>query len=265
MTPETVEEIEAQLSEILDEESKIYPLEFTNDYEKQGVVILNHWQNRESLDSIRVLARMKRTGDVGIIGRSVFDSVLNMGLLLYLPISEGVRKYERYTTVELLKVYRHMADIEEATAHNIYKAQVIQKYELEAKQYEIDYGEARSSWSGKSAMDVCRILDKQYPPVIRTTHFFEFLYCQIYRFGSSITHRSELGLLRSVSIDSISTRSRAKMHTMKASEEGLLFNYFHSLIAFLVSMRIAGRAFGVTSLESYFQRKIGSLVAGYPE
>jgi len=266
MTEEiTIELLNQQLQEVLQEESEIYPLEFTDDSGKQGLIILNHYLNKDSMDSVKILTNKQRALDVGIIGRSIFESVLNMGLIWYLPVNEGVTRYELFMSVESKKVYEHMADIEKDTASKIYKSEDIKRWEAESAQYERDYGRATSSWSGKGAVEICKILDREYPPVIKSEHFFEFMYCQSYRYGSSATHRSQRGISRHLEVVSAPSRSGGTVHSAQIKEEGLVFNYFHSLIAFLASMRVIGRAFNIPSLEDYFQRKVGLLIAGYPE
>ena len=261
----TVELINQQLGEVLKEESKIYPLQFSDESGKQGLIILNHHQNKDSIDSIRVLASMNRALDVSTIGRSIFDSVLNMGLLLYLPVNEGVSKYKLYASIEELRIYRNMSKVGQDIADKIYKNEDIKKWEADSGKYEMDYGVPKSSWSGKTTLEACRMLDSEYPSVVKSEHFFEFLYCQIYRYGSSATHRSQLGISRNVRIVSAPATGGRMLHTADSREEGLVFNYFHGLLAFLASMRVVGRAFKIPSLEEYFQKKVGYLIAGYPE
>lgn len=261
----TIEFLNQQLHEVLQEESKIYPLQFTDDSGKQGLIVLNHYLNKDSIDSVNILANKQRALDVGIIGRSIFESVLNMGQIWQLPVNEGVSRYELFMSVESLKVYRHMAEIEPETASKIYNSDDIKRFEAELEQYEREYGSVTSSWSGMTAVEICKVLDIEYPPVIKTRHFFEFMYCQIYRYGSSATHRSQQGLSRHLKFVSTPSRSGGRVHSTQIKEEGLIFNYFHSLIAFLASMRVVGRAFNIPSLEGYFQRKVGLLIAGYPE
>lgn len=266
MTEEiTVESLNRQLQGVLREESKIYPLEFTGDSEKQRLIALNHYLNRDSMDSVRILADKQRALDVGIIGRSIFESVLNMGLIWHLPVDEGVTRYELFMSVESRRVYEHMADIEKDTADKIYKPEDITRWRSESAEYERAYGRAKSSWSGKDAVAICRILDRDYPPVVRSEHFFEFMYCQSYRYGSSAMHRSPQGVSRHLEVVSAPHRSGATAHSAQIRQEGLVFNYFHSLLAFLGSIRVIGRAFDIPSLEDYFQRKVGFLIAGYSE
>lgn len=261
----TIEFLNQQLQEVLQEESKIYPLQFTDNSGKQGLIILNHHMNKDSIDSVSVLANKHRALDIGIIGRSIFESVLNMALIEYLPVKNGVTRYYLFMSVESLKVYRHMADIEPETAGKIYKPDDIKKWEAESRRYESEYGRASSSWSGISAIESCKILDKHYPPVVNSKHFFEFMYCQSYRYGSSAVHRSQQGISRHLRIISASSIIGGRVHSAQTTEEGMIFNYFHSLVVFLASTRVLGRAFNIPSLEDYFQKEIGFLIAGYPE
>jgi len=261
----TIEFLNQQLQEVLQEESKIYPLRFTDNSGKQGLVIMNHHLNRDSIDSVSVLANKQRALDTAIIGRSIFESVLNMGLIEYLPVKNGVTRYYLFMSVESLKVYRHMADIEPETASKIYKPANIRKWEGDLERFEREYGGVTSSWSGISTVEICKILDKHYPPVINSKHFFEFMYCQSYRYGSSATHRSQQGISRHLRIVSTPSIRSGRVHSAQTSEEGLIFNYFHSLVVFLASIRVLIRAFNIPSLEDYFQKKIGFLIAGYPE
>ena len=132
----TIEFLNQQLQEVLQEESKIYPLQFTDNSGKQGLIIVNHHLNKDSIDSVSVLANKQRALDAGIIGRSIFESVLNMGLIEYLPVKNGVTRYKLYMSVESLKLYRHMAHIEPETANKIYKPDNTKKWEAESRRYE---------------------------------------------------------------------------------------------------------------------------------
>lgn len=261
----TVKSLNQQLEEVFEEESKIYPLRFSDTNGKQGLIIINHHMNKDSMGSIKVLAAMQKASDIGVIGRSIFESVLNMGLLVHFSVNDGVNRYRLYSSIESLKVYKQMSQIEKETAAKIFTVENIRKWETNLRQYEREYGIVTSSWSGKTAIEICQILDEKYPPVIKSKHFYEFLYCQIYRYGSAAAHRSGQGLARHVNIITAPASRGRRVHTARSREEGLVFNYFHSLIAFLSSMRIIGKAFNLPSLEDYFQKKVGLLIAGYPE
>lgn len=265
MTPETIEQTEHEILETLRFNEGLFPLKFGEDAEKQGLILQNHFQNTETLESLIILAKYKKSGDIAILTRSIFESALNMGLLLRLPLDEGVNRYQKFSSVESIKIYRHMASIEKEFADEIFKSTEINKYEIEEKEYETKYGKPKLSWSGKSIIDICAILDKNYPPVIDTNHFFEFMYCQVYRYGSSATHRTQMGLLRNIKIESKSLINGKNIHAMSPRDESLYFNYFHGLISYIISLRMIGIAFKIDSLEDYFQKKTGVLIGGYPE
>jgi hypothetical protein len=263
MTPETVEEIEKEVFKTIDFNNKLFPLQFGKNVEKQGIILLNHFQNFETLKSLVILAKNKKAGDIAILSRSIFESSLNMGLLLHLPLNEGLERYRKYTSVESLKIYQHMTSFDKETADKIYKSLNISECEREANEYRKKYGKPKNSWSGLSCIEICKILDKDYPPVIKTNHFFEFMYCQVYRYSSSIIHRTQMGLLRNIKISSKKLANEKCIHFMDSRKEGLIFNYFHGLISFIISIRILGRAFNISLLENYFQKRIGFLIAGY--
>ena len=263
MTPETIEQIEIEVLAALKFNETVTPLKFGKESKKQGMILLNHFQNTETLKSLMILAKHKKSGDIAILTRSIFESVLNMGLLLLLPLDEGINRYQKFNSIESLKCYRHMASIEKETADKIYNTTEIKEYEKGAKEYEIKYGKPKLSWSGKNSIDICKLLDNNYSPVIKTNHFFEFMYCQIYRYGSSAIHRTQMGLLRNLKINSRTLINGKKLHIMNNRDEILNFNYFHGLVSYITSLRIIGKTFEIDSSEDYFQEKIGSLIAGY--
>jgi hypothetical protein len=265
MTPRDIKEIEEELTKTLKMNEKQFPIQFSKDPEKQGMILLNHFQNTETIESLMVLARLKKPGDIAILSRGIFESVLNMGLLLYLPLDKGVDRYRKFISVEALKNYRHLASIERVLAETVYKPSEIADYEKEAKEYEVKYGKPKSSWSGMKVIDICKILDMNYPPAIDMNHFFEFMYCQVYRRGSSVVHRSQLGLLRNIEIKSIDLIDSKQVHSMTIKNNELVFSYFHGLILYIASMRIVGKAFDTATLEEYFQKRIGFLIGGYPD
>jgi len=67
MTPETIEQIEHEILETLRFNEGLFPLKFGEDAEKQGLILLNHFQNTESMESIIILAKYKKSGDIAIL------------------------------------------------------------------------------------------------------------------------------------------------------------------------------------------------------
>lgn len=261
MSPKTVEEIEKEVVNTLEVDRKQFALQLGKEAEKQGFIFLNHFQNTQTLKSLRMLARYKKAGDVAALTRSIFESALNMGLLLHLPLKDGKDRYEMFPSVELLKFYTHMAALDKNYANEICASNVIAQAAEQAKVYESRYGKPRSSWSGLDNLSICKKLDAVYPPVMNRINFFEFMYCQIYRFGSSAVHRNKMGLVQNIQIGNSDTfKSGQKVNSIKSREEGLVFYYLHGLISFIISMRILGRSFDRPSLEDYFQKRMRSLI-----
>ena len=207
---------------------------------------------------------MERALDVGTICRSIFESVLNMGLLLLLPAKEGVDRYHLFSSIEALRWHNDIVQQFkefEGLAGAISEAEDVRKWEADLRLYESDYGTPSASWSGKNTVDVCKILDKEWPAVGVQKHFFGFLYCKIYRQGSWAAHRSPQGLAGHVHIVTALDEQGAQVREACSSKEGLVVDYFSSLVAFLASMRIVGRAFNIPWLEDYFQNKVGFLLS----
>lgn len=266
MTPKTVKEIEEEVGKTLEVNQKHYPLLLGKEAEKEGFIFLNHFQNTETLRSIRVLARKERAGDIAVLTRAIFESVLNMGLLLHLPSDEGIDRYKKFLSVELLRTYEHMASIDNEYADQIYAPPKVRLLRKERQEYEHRYEKPKSSWSGMKSIDICKMLDRKYPPVPNGSHFFELMYCQSYRFGSAAVHRSKMGLVQSLQVmESGSLITGESGYDVRSRQEGLIFYYLHGLISFIISMRILGRAFNIDFLEDYFQKRMRSLIGDQPE
>ena len=154
MTPKNIAEVEKETIETLNVNKKLFPLQFGKDMEKQEMIILNHFQNSETMKSLIILAKNNKSGDVAILSRSIFESVLNMGLLLFLSYEEGVNRYKKFLSIEALKIYRHMAKIEKQVADKIYKPAKITSLEKDVKEYEIRYGKPKLTWSGLNSADL---------------------------------------------------------------------------------------------------------------
>lgn len=261
MTPKTVTEIQRQVTSALAVNQKMLPLRLGREAEKQGLVFWNHFRNTETLKSLRTLAKLKRAGDVATLTRSMFESVLNMGLLTHLPSKDGVEKYKKFLSVEILKHYEHAAAIDPDYTRELYTPEKIALVRKEAREYETTYGKPKPSWSGLDNLSICRILDRNYPPLLDRRDFFEFTYCHIYRFGSPAVHRSLFGLAQSGKIvDSENALTGEQGYDISSSEEGLVFHYLHGLISYIASIRVLGKAFELHSLEDYFQKRAGALI-----
>jgi hypothetical protein len=60
-----------------------------------------------------------------------------------------------------------------------------------------------STWTGHSLEEKVKLLDENFPPTYNEKHFYEYLYCQVFRKGSSATHSSYAGLSKGVQVESI--------------------------------------------------------------
>ena len=115
------------------------------------------------------------------------------------------------------------------------------------------WGRGASSWTGRSLEDNIRTVDLAYPPICNESHFYEYLYCQVYRRGSPSTHSSFAGLSKGVDVEVIDMPG-VVARRFTANEGHLIFSCFHSLLVFLSSVRFLGIATGKIECEAYFQK-----------
>ena len=263
MTPETIEDINKWVDKSLQRNRNEFPFRLTEDAERQCLILSIHTQNSETLESAALLAQYSKAGDVARLSRAVFESVLNMGLLLSMPSAEATDRYVKYSSIETMKAFRHMLAIESDVANAIYKPEQLTEHESNEIEYVSKYGKPKTNWAGMNTIDICKKLDKIYPPVIKTDHFFEFIYCQAYRYGSSAVHGSHLGINRNLKVTASTIINGNTVYQSEPREESLIFNYFHCLISYLLSLRVLGKTFNRLSLEQYFQESVGQLIAGY--
>jgi len=102
---------------------------------------------------------------------------------------------------------------------------------------------------------------KNMPPTCKEKHFYEYLYCQIYRRGSPATHSSFGGLSKGVKIEMIKVPGDLAAKRFKADLQHLVFSCYHSLIAFLSSVRFMGFAIEKPETEDYFHKIAQYIIA----
>ena len=122
------------------------------------------------------------------------------------------------------------------------------------------WGNNNPSWTGKTLEANVRLVDKTYSSTCNEKHFYEYLYCQVYRTGSQSVHSSFAGLSKGVTAEKVNILGIAA-YRMGVNEAHLIFSCFHSLLVFLSSIRFMGMATGTTECESYFQEKARYIIA----
>ncbi len=228
----------------------LYPVKVDKDPARVNLVFLNHDRNFSTFLTIRYLVEHERTVDIYSLSRSMFESIISMGLLSERLIRGDIERYQDFQYVEIYKTYSHLKQLGLERLSGISSSEVDFLYS-ERNEYLRKWGRSISTWTGKSLEQNVKLVDEAYPPTCNETHFYEYLYCQVYRKGSQAVHSSFAGLAKSVDIDKLTIHGTT-FQRFKANENHLIFSCFHSLLTFLSSVRFLGYLTDKKETEDYF-------------
>jgi hypothetical protein len=232
--------------------SALYPILVQNGYHRASLIFLNHDRNFSTFLTVRYLVEHERVADIYALSRVMFDSIVSMGLLTKSLIPNDLDRYQNHQFVESYKYYSHLEKLGLANLSGISSSDVLM---LKAKrnEYLSKYGKNVSTWTGKSLEENVKLLDNNFPRTCNEQHFYEYLYCQVYRKGSPATHSSFAGLGKGVETEEFIIPGSLTGHRFKTNEPHLIFSCFHSLLVFLSSIRFMGHSLQKVEAEQYFQ------------
>lgn len=233
--------------------TSIYPVEVGKDDRRNLLVFLNHDRNFSTFLTIRHLVEHGRVADIYALSRAMFESVVSMGLLVASAIPDDLRRYETYQFVEEYKAYSHLEKIGLGYLSGVAPSQIA-VLKQNRDQYIQNYGKNVATWTGNSLEQNVRLLDSSYPPTCNEPHFYEYLYCQVYRRGSPSAHSSFGGLAKGVRAQRVDNPGSFVVNQFEVNEPQLIFSSFHSFIVFLSSVRFMGQAIGKPAAEEYFHK-----------
>ena len=237
----------------------LYPVYAKKDPERINLLFLNHDRNFSTFLTIRYLVEHQRVADIYTLSRSMFESIISMGLLTKNLVADDIARYQEFQYLEIHKTYEHLKKlgVENLGGLSASDAQVVSD---KRSAYVKKWGKKESSWTGRSLEDNVKTVDGAYPPTCNESHFYEYLYCQVYRKGSQSTHSSFAGLSKGVTVETI-TMPGMVARRFTVNEGHLIFSCFHSLLVFLSSVRFLGIAIGKTECEAYFQKTANHVVS----
>ncbi len=239
--------------EVLDFQLKaLYPVRVNKDPTRVNLIFLNHDRNFSTFLTIRHLAEHERVADIYSLSRSMFESIISMGLLSKHLIKEDIERYQNFQYIEIYKTYSHLKQIGLERLSGISPSEVGFLYS-KRHEYLRKWGRSTSTWTGNSLEQNVKLVDGAYAPTCNEKHFYEYLYCQVYRKGSQAAHSSFAGLTKGVDIDKLTIHG-ATIQRFKANENHLIFSCFHSLLAFLSSVRFLGYLTDKKETEDCFHR-----------
>ena len=232
--------------------SSLYPIQAGKDPIRVNLVFLNHDRNFSTFLTIKHLVKHGRVADIYTLSRSMFESVISMGLLAKRLVKADIERYQDFQYVEIYKTYNHLKKLGLERVSGVPSSEIDFVYKKRTE-YIKKWGPNISSWSGKSLEQNIKLVDENYAPTCNEEHFYEYLYCQVYRKGSQLTHSSFAGLSKVVDIERSSIPGVITAQRFKASESHLIFSCFHSLLVFLSSVRFLGYLLDKEETEEYFR------------
>lgn len=231
----------------------LYPLQGGTDAIRVRCVFLNHDRNFSTFLTIRYLVEHERVADVYTLSRAMFESIITMGLLSKRLVQNDVRRYQDFQYIQAHRTYSHLKRLGLEYLSGVSSSDV-ELLLRRRQEYIRKWGQNTASWTGKSLEQNVRLVDRNYPPACNEEHFYEYLYCQVYRKGSQSAHSSFAGLSRGVEIEIFSAPGLMTSQRFKVNEPHLIFSCFHSLLVFLSSVRFLGYLVDKEEPEHYFHR-----------
>jgi hypothetical protein len=231
-------------------DENINVIRLDSDPQRKQIMALNHDKNYFSFHSIKYLSNLGRVPDVYILSRAMFESIVNMGLIAKKLVNDDLERYIRFQYVENYKLYKHLNNID--FGHML---ELTQEEALKLEQFNAEYiskfGKIKN-WSGNNLAQNVKLLDINYSSTCNESHFYEYLYCQVYRSGSEYIHASYFGLEKGVDAIEISKSYEGTNYTYETKSENLIFSCYHSLLVFLSSIRFLGIIMGRQDIEDYY-------------
>lgn len=238
----------------------IYPLHSKNNV-TLNLLALNHDRNSSSFLTIIDLVKKKRVADVYTISRSIFESVISMGILAKHLIQDDIERYQNYQYIQTEKVYSHLKKLKCEHLSGVPKNMVKHLNDMR-NQYVCKFGKGNHpTWTGKSLEQNTKLLDKVYFPTCNSSNFYEYLYCQVYRNASQCAHASFGGLSKCVKVKEIANFNGVTHQTLDSDESHLIFSCFHALIVFFSSARFIEELLGSNKIENYFQQLCSKIIS----
>lgn len=229
----------------------LYPIKVTHNPDLYGLLIQLHEANTQTMLSINHIFGMGHTLDIFALARTMFESAINMGLLASNLIPNGVDRFKDFQDCETHRLICHLREI--SYADMTFTPDFQEEMAIKHDKFAANYG-LSDNWCGMKLLKRVQLLDKHYPPSGTTERFLEFLYCWVYRVGSSGAHRSA----RSFSLTSKLVRHYSEKGNavfIQPQQEILVLFGLQSLHIYLLSIRFLGHMMEgkKEEVEAYYQ------------
>jgi len=256
----TIQKYQEFAEKYLTYNSTLYPMKIDADIKLQKVIFELHKSNTDAMNSIKQLVLLKKVNDIYCLSRSMFESVVNMGLLVSGKIDGGAERFEDFQYVEDYKIYNKLRPIFPAFAYMLYKQDSVKKITEQNDKFKNKYKNYKN-WCGLDIYNRTKLIDNTFPSTCSNSKFFEWLYYYFYSLSSSATHRSSNALKRStVWLKSDDSNKYSNLVYPTSNMPNLVLASFFSLIFYLASIRFIGHILDRTEAESYYQKETTRII-----
>ncbi|MDD2353482.1 MAG: DUF5677 domain-containing protein [Atribacterota bacterium] len=241
----------------------LYPISLKDvNLKLQHSMMQSHQSNTDTIFSIRKIIEIKKVNDVFCLSRSLFESIVNMGIIMSGKIENAEDRFYEYQYVEAYRTFQHLKRIEPDFVNKVYKHDTVNIITKGRNNFVLKYGNL-NNWCGLNMIERVNLIDKVFPPTCSFDKIYEYLYCQVYRKGSNAIHRTFTGLGRANIIRIIELNGSNYISPM-ADIGNLELSCIHSLAVYLSSIRFLGYLLvgKKNSIETYYQEEIARIFEG---
>lgn len=241
----------------------LYPIKSESKPELQIAMMQSHKSNTDTMFSLRRIATLKNVNDVYCLSRSMFESVVNMGVLLTDKIEGGSQRYLDFQYLEAYKILQHLKQVVPDFTNKVYNLNDVKIITEGRNSFVLKYGNIRN-WCNLNMIERIKLIDKYFSPTCSNKKLFEYLYCQVYMKGSGATHRTSVGLGRSTIWEKTRV-ANLNFIEPKPNMNHLVFASIHSLIVYLASIRFIGQLIGnkKIEIESFYQKETTRIIGSW--
>ncbi len=236
----------------------------TTNHDRVFLIYLNHIRNVATFQTIRDLAEKEIVADIYTLSRSMFESVITMGLLSKELISDDMDRYINRQFVDGLRRYNHLMRLG-FEHHSGIPPDRLPLADQELQKYPRKRNAGADTWSGLSLEQSAKLLDGNCQPTDNQNRFYEYLYCQVYRTGSYLAHSGFAGISHIFESERISPHdATGTVVRMKPNQVHLSFAALYSILVFLSSIRFLGGLSAEQKIEDFYQDMASGIISIMP-
>ena len=120
--------------------------------------------------SLRQIVALKNVNDVYCLSRSMFESVVNMGMLVAGKIKVGTARFLDFQYLEAYKILHHSRQVEPDFVNKVYKPYE-GKVTTEGRNSFISKYENISNWCDLNLIERIKLIDKTFPQLVQIKNF----------------------------------------------------------------------------------------------